>query len=49
MIEDKPYIPDVNFPDEQEDFIIAMARLEDNLPSIPLSEVLKQLGLEEEI
>jgi len=34
------------FLDEQEDYLIAVARLEDNLPSIPLQEVIRQLGLE---
>ncbi len=34
------------FLDEQEDYLIAVARLEENLPPIPLEEVLKQLGLE---
>jgi len=29
------------FLDEQEDYLIAVARLEDNLPSIPLAEVVK--------
>ena len=34
------------FLDEQEDYLIALARLEDNLPPIPLSEVVKRLGLD---
>ncbi len=34
------------FLDEQEDYLIALARLEDELPSIPLSKVVKRLGLE---
>ena len=34
------------FLDEQEDYLIAVARLEDNLPPIPLAEVVKQLGLD---
>ncbi len=34
------------FLDEQEDYLIAVARLEESLPSIPLKEVVKQLGLE---
>ncbi len=34
------------FLDEQEDYLIAVARLEDNLPPIPLPEVVKQFGLE---
>ncbi len=34
------------FLDEQEDYLIAIARLEENLPSIPLAQVVKQLGLD---
>jgi RHH-type rel operon transcriptional repressor/antitoxin RelB len=34
------------FLDEQEDYLIAIARLEDNLPPIPLAEVVKRLGLD---
>lgn len=34
------------FLDEQEDYLIAISRLEDNLPPIPLAEVVKQLGLD---
>ena len=34
------------FLDEQEDYLIAVARLEENLPAIPLKEVVKRLGLE---
>jgi RHH-type rel operon transcriptional repressor/antitoxin RelB len=34
------------FLDEQEDYLIAIARLEENLPPIPLKEVVKQLGLD---
>ena len=34
------------FLDEQEDYLIAIARLEENLPSIPLGEVVKRLGLD---
>jgi RHH-type transcriptional regulator, rel operon repressor / antitoxin RelB len=34
------------FLDEQEDYLIAVARLEDNLPTIPLEEVVKQVGLD---
>jgi RHH-type rel operon transcriptional repressor/antitoxin RelB len=30
------------FLEEQEDYLIAISRLEDNLPSIPLAEVVKQ-------
>jgi RHH-type rel operon transcriptional repressor/antitoxin RelB len=31
---------------EQEDYFIALSRLEDELPSIPLGKVVRQLGLE---
>ncbi len=34
------------FLDEQEDYLIAVARLEENLPPIPLDEVAKRLGLD---
>ena len=34
------------FLDEQEDYLIAVARLEDNLSPLPLAEVVKQLGLD---
>ena len=34
------------FLEEQEDYLIALSRLEDDLPSIPLSEVVKRLGLD---
>ncbi|MGD0180263.1 MAG: ribbon-helix-helix domain-containing protein [Terriglobales bacterium] len=34
------------FLDEQEDYLIAVSRLEDELPSIPLSKVVKRLGLD---
>jgi RHH-type rel operon transcriptional repressor/antitoxin RelB len=34
------------FLDEQEDYLIAVSRLEDDLPAIPLSKVVKQLGLD---
>ncbi len=34
------------FLDEQEDYLIAISRLEENLPPIPLAEVIKQLGLD---
>jgi len=37
------------FLDEQEDYLIAVARLEDYLPPIPLAEVIKQLGLEHQV
>ena len=33
------------FLDEQEDYLLAVARLEDQLPAVPLEEVVKQLGL----
>jgi len=36
----------VEFLEEQEDYLIAVSRLEDGLPSIPLSEVVKRLGLD---
>jgi RHH-type rel operon transcriptional repressor/antitoxin RelB len=32
--------------DEQEDYLIALTRLEEKLPQIPLDEVRKRLGLE---
>ncbi len=32
------------FLDEQEDYLIAVARLEENLPPIPLAEVVKRLA-----
>jgi RHH-type transcriptional regulator, rel operon repressor / antitoxin RelB len=31
---------------EQEDYLIATARLEEDLPPIPLAEVVKRLGLD---
>jgi len=34
------------FLEEQEDYLIAVSRLEDDLPSIPLAEVVKRLGLD---
>ena len=34
------------FLDEQEDYLIAVARLEEDLPPIPLEEVAKRLGLD---
>ncbi len=37
------------FLDEQEDYLIAVARLEDELPSIPLSKVVKRLGLDSRV
>ena len=37
------------FLDEREDYLIAVARLEDNLPTIPLAEVIRQLGLDDSL
>ena len=34
------------FLDDQEDYRIAIARLEEDLPSIPLKDVVKRLGLD---
>jgi len=34
------------FLDEQEDYLIAIARLEDELPSVPLSKVVQRHGLD---
>jgi RHH-type transcriptional regulator, rel operon repressor / antitoxin RelB len=34
------------FLDEQEDYLIAVARLEDQLPPVPLADVVRQLGLD---
>jgi RHH-type transcriptional regulator, rel operon repressor / antitoxin RelB len=36
----------VEFLDEQEDYLVAVSRLEDEMPSIPLSKVVKRLGLD---
>jgi RHH-type rel operon transcriptional repressor/antitoxin RelB len=36
----------VEFLEEHKDYLIAVSRLEDDLPSIPLSEVVKRLGLD---
>ena len=33
------------FLDEQEDYLIAISRLEENFPPLPLAEVVKRLGL----
>ena len=33
------------FLEEQEDYFIALSRLEEKLPGIPLQEVVKKLGL----
>jgi RHH-type rel operon transcriptional repressor/antitoxin RelB len=35
-----------SFLDEQEDYLIALSRLENKMPSIPLEEVVKRLGLD---
>ncbi|MGO9647640.1 Anti-toxin-like protein [Candidatus Sulfotelmatobacter sp. SbA7] len=34
------------FLDDQEDYLIAISRLEDDLPSIPFDKVVKRLGLD---
>jgi len=34
------------FLDDQEDYLIAISRLEDERPSIPLDKVVKRLGLD---
>jgi RHH-type rel operon transcriptional repressor/antitoxin RelB len=34
------------FLEDQEDYFIALSRLEEKLPGIPLDEVVKKLGLE---
>jgi len=34
------------FLEDQEDYFIALSRLEEKLPGIPLEEVVKKLGLE---
>jgi len=34
------------FLEEQEDYFVALARLEDKLPGVPLKEVVRKLGLE---
>jgi RHH-type rel operon transcriptional repressor/antitoxin RelB len=34
------------FLEEQEDYFIALSRLEEKLPGIPFEEVVKKLGLE---
>jgi RHH-type rel operon transcriptional repressor/antitoxin RelB len=34
------------FLDEQEDYLVAVSRLEDEMPSIPLSKVVKRLCLD---
>jgi RHH-type rel operon transcriptional repressor/antitoxin RelB len=35
-----------DFLEDQEDYLIALSRLEEKLPGIPLEEVVKRLGLE---
>jgi RHH-type rel operon transcriptional repressor/antitoxin RelB len=35
--------------DEQEDYLIAVRRLEENLPSIPLEKVLDELNLRRQV
>jgi RHH-type transcriptional regulator, rel operon repressor / antitoxin RelB len=35
-----------SFLDDQEDYLIALSRLENKLPAIPLEEVVKRLGLD---
>ena len=35
-----------DFLEEQEDYLISISRLEDDLPPIPLAEVVKRLGLD---
>jgi RHH-type rel operon transcriptional repressor/antitoxin RelB len=35
-----------SFLDEQEDYLVALSRLENKLPAIPLEEVVKRLGLD---
>jgi RHH-type rel operon transcriptional repressor/antitoxin RelB len=37
----------LEYLDDLEDYYLAVARLEENLPSIPLEEVERQLGLED--
>ena len=34
------------FRDEQEEYLIAVARLEEKLPGVPLDEVMRRLGLD---
>lgn len=34
------------FLDEQEDYLIAVSRLEENRPALPLEEVVRRLGLD---
>jgi RHH-type rel operon transcriptional repressor/antitoxin RelB len=35
-----------SFLDEQEDYLIALSRLENKMPSIPLEEAMRRLGLD---
>jgi RHH-type transcriptional regulator, rel operon repressor / antitoxin RelB len=35
-----------SYLDDQEDYLIALSRLENKLPAIPLEEVVKRLGLD---
>ena len=35
-----------DFLEDQEDYFLALSRLEEKLPGIPLEEVMKKLGLE---
>jgi RHH-type rel operon transcriptional repressor/antitoxin RelB len=35
-----------DFLEDQEDYFLALSRLEEKLPGIPLAEVVKKLGLE---
>jgi RHH-type rel operon transcriptional repressor/antitoxin RelB len=35
--------------DEQEDYLIALQRLEENLPSVPLEKVLDELNLRNQV
>jgi RHH-type transcriptional regulator, rel operon repressor / antitoxin RelB len=35
-----------DFLEEQEDYFVALSRLEEKLPGVPLDEVVKKLGLE---
>ena len=37
----------LEYLDDLEDYYLAVARLEENLPSIPLEEVERQLGLDD--
>ena len=37
------------FLDEQEDYLVAMSRLQDDFESIPLKDVVKRLGLDRQV